>query len=143
MCQAGQRRITGGRLAAAERADRRVCVGPGGARAGNWDGRNARDCPRAGLVEELEELGRGQACLAQDRGQGPALDRAVLGNHGHPPDGVASLDPHALEARGPQGARDIADRKVRQRRAHAAGSANEVTSGVLETYRAGSSTSSR
>ena len=67
-----------------------------------------------------------------------ALDRAVLGNHGHPPvgvavDGVASLDPHALEARGPQGARDVADRKVRQRRAHAAGSANEVTSGVLET----------
>jgi hypothetical protein len=48
-------------------------------------------------------------------------------------DGVASLDPHALEARGPQGTRDIADRQVRQRRAHAAGSSNEVTSGVLET----------
>jgi hypothetical protein len=88
------------------------------------------------------------ACLPQDRGQGPALDRAVLGNHGHPPvgvaaGGVASPGPRALEARGPQGARDIADRQVRQRRAHAAGSANEVTSGVLETYRSGSSTSSR
>ena len=47
-------------------------------------------------------------------------------------DGVASLDPHAPEARGP-GARHVADRKVRRRRAHAAGSANEVTSGVLET----------
>lgn len=103
---------------------------------------------RAELIEELEELFSGQTRLPQDRGQGPALDGAVLGDHDHPSvgvaiDGVASLDPHTFEALGPEGTGDIADGQVRQGRAHAAGSANDVTSGVLDTWPAGSSTSSR
>jgi hypothetical protein len=42
----------------------------------------------ATLIEELEELGRGQAGLPQDGGQGPPFDSAVLGDHNHPPVGT-------------------------------------------------------
>src|ERR1022692_2924323 len=73
----------------------------------------------------------------------------MLRDHHDPPvgaavDGMAPLGAHLGEPGGFQRTGHLADRQVRQSRAHAApGSRNEVTRGVLVTCRAGSSTSSR
>src|SRR5215510_2138603 len=103
-------------------------------------------CP--GLIEELEEFGRSQARLPQDRRQRAALHDAVLRDDGHPPllvsvHRVAALGPHIGEADRLQRPGDLPYGQVRKRGTHAAGRWNEVTSDVAVMCPAGSSTSSR
>src|SRR5260370_32090766 len=93
---------------------------------GGWDG----------SVKQLEEVRGGEIRLPQDRGEGAALDGAVLRDDGNPPvrvtvDSVAALGSHVTEADRFQRARDLAEGQIRECRAHAApGTWNEVTSGV-------------
>src|SRR5512146_15321 len=99
-------------------------------------------------VEELKELGRGKARLPQDRRERAALHHAVLRDDRNTAllvavDRVAALGPHVGEAGRLQRPDDLAYRNIGKRRAHAAGSRKEVTSGVAVTCPAGSSTSSR
>src|ERR1044071_122383 len=101
-----------------------------------------------GSVKELEELFGGQARLPQDGGQRAALDRPVLRDDDDPAlivpvDLMAAFGPDIGEARSFQGADDFPYWQVRERRAHAAGSLNVVTSGVAVRWPAGSSTSCR
>jgi len=67
------------------------------------DGTGSRPCTCAGSVEELEELGRGQARPSQDRRQRAALHDAVLRDDGHAPlpvpvHSMTALGPHMGEA---------------------------------------------
>jgi hypothetical protein len=107
--------------------------------------------PAAPQAHESLDNGAGQSSRSRNsfgvspacrriEARGAALYRAMLGYHRHFPvlgaavDGVAALDAHPFESGGLQSASHLPDRKVGQRRAHAApGRRNEVTSGVLLT----------